>query len=80
MEKLLIFLGHFPDLAFQCVPKFRSEALPPSDLDVKGNVVVLLEGLERNVVERISRFHEIGMLTKRKGNSGIASKNRQPVM
>ena len=80
MGKLLLFLGQFPDLAKQGVPKFRPEALPPGDLDVKGNVIILLESLERNVMEGIRRLHEIGLLTERKGYSGIASKNRQPVM
>ena len=78
--RLLLFLGQFPDLAEQGVPKFRSEALPPGDLDVKGNVIILLESLERNVVKGIRRLHEIGMLTEGKGDSGIALKNRQPVM
>ena len=80
MRRLLLFLGQFPDLAEQGVPKFRAEALPPGDLDVKGNVIILLESLDRNVVKGISRLHEIGMLTEGKGDSGIALKNRQPVM
>jgi len=80
MGRLLLFLGQFLDLALQGVPKFRPETLPPGDLDVKGDVIVLLESLDRNVVKGIRRLHEIGMLTKRKGDSGIALENRQSVM
>lgn len=80
MGRLLLFLGQFLDLALQGVPKFRPETLPPGDFDVKGNVILLLECLDRYVVKGIRRLHEIGMLTEGKGDSGIALKNRQPVM
>jgi hypothetical protein len=53
MGRLLLFLGQFLNLAKQGVSKFRPETLPPGDLDIKGNMIILLESFDRNVVKGI---------------------------
>ncbi len=50
---LLFFLGQFLNLAHQGVSKLRSESFLSGNLDVKGNVLILLESLDRDVVKGI---------------------------
>ena len=77
---LIFFLREFPDLTHQGIPKLRPKPLPPGNLHVKRNVIVLLKSLEGDVVKGIRRLDEISLLTERKGDPRITSKNCQAVM
>ena len=73
----ILFPGQLLDLAHQGIPELGPEAFPSGDFHVKRDVIVLFESLERNVVKGISGLNEISLLTERKSDPGIASKNRQ---
>ena len=77
---LIFFLREFPDLTHQGIPKLRPKPLPSGNLHVKRNVIVLLKSLEGDVVKGIRRLDEISLLTERKSDPRITSKNCQAVM
>ncbi len=64
----------------QGVSEGGPEAFPPGNLNVKRNVITLLESPQRNVVKRIGGLDEIGLLTERKSDPQITLKNRQAVV
>jgi hypothetical protein len=76
----ILFPVQLLDLAHQGIPELRPKSFPPGDLHVKRDMIVLLESLERNVVKGIGCLNEISLLTKRKSDPGITSKNRQTAM